>query len=57
MALLTSYARSGDVQIAYQVIGEGQLDVVVVPSFFSNIELHWRWLPLRGGPTGPSSRR
>ena len=28
-------------QIAYQVVGEGPLDVVVVPSFMSNIELGW----------------
>jgi hypothetical protein len=39
------YARSGDVQLAYQVVGEGELDVVVVPSFFSNIELDWELLP------------
>jgi class 3 adenylate cyclase len=37
----TRYARSGDVHIAYQVAGEGDLDVVFVPSFLSNIELSW----------------
>lgn len=37
----TRYARSGDVQIAYQVVGEGPLDVLVVPWFMSNIELGW----------------
>jgi class 3 adenylate cyclase len=45
MDLLTRYARSGDVQLAYQVVGEGELDVVVVPSFFSNIELDWELPP------------
>lgn len=35
----TRYARSGGLQIAYQVVGAGSLDVLVVPSFFSNIEL------------------
>jgi class 3 adenylate cyclase len=45
MDLVTRYARSGDVQIAYQVVGEGQLDVMVVPSFFSNIELDWELPP------------
>jgi class 3 adenylate cyclase len=45
MDLETSYARSGDVQIAYQVIGEGELDVVMVPLFFSNIELDWELPP------------
>ena len=32
------YARSGDVSIAYQVTGDGPLDVVLVPGFFST----WR---------------
>ena len=41
MEVLTRYARSGDVQIAFQVAGEGPLDVLVVPSFMSNIELGW----------------
>ena len=27
----TKYARSGDVHIAYQVFGEGDLDLVLVP--------------------------
>ncbi len=35
------YARSGDLSIAYQVVGEGPLDVVIVPANFSNIELLW----------------
>lgn len=37
------YARSGDLQIAYQVAGAGPLDVLVVPSFFSNIEIDWEF--------------
>jgi class 3 adenylate cyclase len=35
------YARSGDLKIAYQVVGDGPLDVVMVPTNFSNIELLW----------------
>ncbi len=35
------YARSGDVSIAYQVIGDGPLDVVLVPDWVSN--LVWAW--------------
>jgi class 3 adenylate cyclase len=38
---VTRYARNGDLQIAYQVAGEGPLDVLVVPRWFSNIELDW----------------
>ena len=37
----TRYARSGDVNIAYQVVGEGPLDLVYVPGWVSNVELNW----------------
>jgi pimeloyl-ACP methyl ester carboxylesterase len=37
----TRYALSGDAHIAYQVFGEGDLDVVFVPGFVSNIEHYW----------------
>jgi class 3 adenylate cyclase/pimeloyl-ACP methyl ester carboxylesterase len=37
----THYALSGDVNIAYQVIGEGPLDLVFVPSLTHHIELVW----------------
>jgi pimeloyl-ACP methyl ester carboxylesterase len=37
----TRYARSGDVNIAYQVVGEGPFDLVMVPGAFSHVELAW----------------
>ena len=37
----TDYARSGDVNIAYQVVGEGPFDLVYVPGWISNVELMW----------------
>jgi pimeloyl-ACP methyl ester carboxylesterase len=37
----TRYARSGEVNIAYQVAGEGPTDLVYVPGWVSNIELMW----------------
>jgi len=37
----THYARSGDVNIAYQVLGEGPRDLVMVPGYVSNIEVNW----------------
>ena len=46
----TRYAKSGDVHIAYQVVGGGPIDLVFVPGFVSNIELYWdhpdlaRWM-------------
>jgi pimeloyl-ACP methyl ester carboxylesterase/class 3 adenylate cyclase len=37
----TRYAKSGDVHIAYQVVGDGPLDLVVVPGFISQVEEWW----------------
>ena len=37
----TRYARSGDVSIAYQSIGEGDRTIVVCPGFVSNVEVCW----------------
>jgi pimeloyl-ACP methyl ester carboxylesterase len=37
----TRYARSGDVSIAYQVLGEGPFDVVVALGAVSHVELGW----------------
>jgi hypothetical protein len=31
MVVETHYARSGDLRIAYQVVGEGPIDLVFVP--------------------------
>lgn len=38
---VTRYARSGDVSIAYQVLGDGPFDLVWVPGAFSHVELNW----------------
>ena len=38
----TRYARSGELNIAYQVTGEGPRDLVYVPGWVSNVELMWR---------------
>ena len=37
----TRYTTSGGVSIAYQVLGEGALDLVVVPGWVSNLETTW----------------
>ncbi len=37
----TRYARSGDYSIAYQVVGEGDLDLVYVPGLASHVEVFW----------------
>src|SRR5262245_11272449 len=35
------YARSGDLNIAYQVTGEGSIDIVLVSGFVSHLEKDW----------------
>src|ERR1700680_1991321 len=37
----TKYAPCGDLSLAYQVVGEGPIDLVVASSFISHIELGW----------------
>jgi pimeloyl-ACP methyl ester carboxylesterase/class 3 adenylate cyclase len=38
----TKYARSGDVHIAYQVVGEGSHDLILVPGWVSHVEYAWQ---------------
>jgi len=42
----TRYAKSGDVHIAYQVLGEGPLDLVWIPSLAHHVELSWENPPV-----------
>ena len=47
MRHVTRYARSGDTHIAYQVVGDGPLDLVFVMGWVSNLDYLWE---------GPSAR-
>lgn len=38
----THYVKSDDVHVAYQVVGDGPVDLLIVPGFVSNIEAGWR---------------
>src|SRR4030095_2723919 len=38
----TRYAKSGDINIAYQVVGNGPRDLILVPGWVSNIEVLWK---------------
>jgi pimeloyl-ACP methyl ester carboxylesterase/hemoglobin-like flavoprotein len=42
----TRYARSGDVGLAYQVVGNGAIDLVVVTGWLTHLEAAWQWPPL-----------
>ena len=39
----TRYARSGDLWIAYQVVGDGPIDLVWAPGYLSHLEQNWWW--------------
>ncbi len=54
----TRYARTADgVSIAYQVVGEGPIDIVFVnAAFTSNMEIAWEWPPMREFFNGLAAR-
>src|SRR5215203_2754300 len=35
------YVRNGDVALAYQLFGDGPIDLVYLPAFANNIEIAW----------------
>jgi pimeloyl-ACP methyl ester carboxylesterase/AraC-like DNA-binding protein len=37
----TNYTKSGSFNIAYQVIGEGPVDIIYIPGWVSNIDMMW----------------
>lgn len=39
----TKYARSGVISVAYQVLGDGPLDLVLVPGWVSHLEYAWEY--------------
>ena len=43
MAPRTKYARSGDLSIAYQVVGDGPVDLVHAPPGVFHLEYAWEW--------------
>ncbi len=47
MAPTTQYARSGDASIAYQVVGEGETDLLFVLAWISHVEHAWEAPALR----------
>lgn len=42
MSSETKYAKSGKVHIAYQVVGDGPLDLVLVPGWVTHLEHQWQ---------------
>ena len=42
------YARSGDINIAYQIVGTGNIDLVFVMGWVSHLDWFWKEQPLPG---------
>ena len=38
----TRYVRAGDITVAYQVLGDGPIDVVYVPGWITHLEYRWQ---------------
>jgi hypothetical protein len=51
----TRYAKSADVHVAYQAIGDGPVDLVLVNGWVTNVELMWEAWP--GTRSSGASRR
>lgn len=43
MQAQTHYAQSGDVKIAYQVFGDGPIDLAVAGGYMTHLEQNWEW--------------
>ncbi len=41
MQIETKYAKSGDVHVAYQVVGQGAIDLVLLMGWVSHLEYGW----------------
>ena len=37
----TQYAQSGEISIAYQISGDGPLDLILTPGFVSHLDTAW----------------
>ena len=56
MQLGLRYARSGDVAIAYQVVGDGDVDLVYIPDYLSNLVYGWESPHWRGSTSASRGR-
>lgn len=41
MVPVTHYAKSGDVHIAYRIVGQGPVDLVLIHGWISHLEYQW----------------
>lgn len=41
MKPITKYAKSNDINIAYQVVGQGSVNLIFIPGWVSNIDMMW----------------
>jgi hypothetical protein len=54
---ITQFPQSGDVSIAYQVLGQGSIDLIIVPGWISHLNPHEKIPPTpafsKGWPLSP----
>jgi hypothetical protein len=44
---VVKYTKTGDFNIAYQVLGDGPVDLLLLPGWITHLELQWDVPPLR----------
>jgi pimeloyl-ACP methyl ester carboxylesterase len=44
---VVKYTKTGDFNIAYQVVGDGPVDLLLLPGWVTHLELQWDVAPLR----------
>jgi hypothetical protein len=49
----TRYVKSGDAHIAYQVVGDAPVDLIVVRGYISHVEVAWESPALAAFSSGP----
>ncbi len=42
MKPITKYTKSGTINIAYQMVGEGPVDLIYIPGWVSNLDMMWK---------------
>jgi len=52
MAPRTRYTKVGGINIAYQVVGDGPIDLVFAQGWATHLELAWE-IPAMARPKGP----
>ena len=54
---VVKYTKTGDFNIAYQVVGDGPVDLLLLPGWVTHLELQWDVAPIAASSSvSPDSR-